>query len=175
MGAFPIIFLCINISLVSTYNNIIIIIQYNDKIILILLLYNSRPVRQVTPPHLVKCACAKQPVAHTHTHTHTHTHSTQAHTQAQTHTANTHTRTQTLQDNGKIEITSQLSAHSPRKEVISIDYTFLENLTYFQILHTFLSIPQCLAILIYPPPTFRLFQPPAVDKLSQVRHFVYRL
>ena len=54
-------------------------------IVHILLLYNSRPVGQVTA-HLVKCACAKQPAAHTpstHAHTvrtHTQTHRIQGHT-----------------------------------------------------------------------------------------------
>ena len=89
MGAFPIIFLCINISLVSTYNNIIIIIQYNDKIILILLLYNSRPVRQVTPPHGQVCLC--QAARSSHTHTHTHTQHASTHAGADTHRKHAHT------------------------------------------------------------------------------------
>ena len=54
------------------------------------LLFNNMPVGQVTPPHLVKCACTKQPAHHMHTHTHRiHTHCTQMHARSRRHTPHT--------------------------------------------------------------------------------------
>ena len=71
----------------------------SDKVLLhstILLICYSRPVGQVTHPHFVKCACAKQLTHSTHTHTaHTHTNTHHIHTHAHIMHAPTHTHSQT--------------------------------------------------------------------------------
>ena len=74
---------------------------------------------------------AKQPAVHiahsTHTHsTHARTHTAYTHP-THTCTAHAHMHALTLQDNGQMEITAPPST---LPDVVSIDYTFLQNFIY---------------------------------------------
>ena len=101
-----------------------VVIGYNTPLLLV----------DIFAPHLVKCACAKQPAAHTHTHTHTrmhiiHTLHTRAHAQIRFTNARADAevaRQQQDQDNSPAANTlSQL-------DVASVDYTFLLTLFIFK-------------------------------------------